>query len=197
MVGEEVFREDELLSLLVKGDETAFRRLYNQYNRPLYSFVVKYVHSSPLAEDLVQEVFIKIWENHKQLEHVRSFKAYLFTTARNHTLNSLKKAFRSETAASEIINTFCSLRNGTEDHLLDKEYLSFLNKILNSLPPRSREIFCLCREQKKTYEEVAQTMGISRNAVKNHMVFSMKVLRTSAEKELGISLSILFSLLYI
>ena len=196
MSDDKLLQEAELLPLLVKGDESAFLTVYKEYSSGIFSFILKYVNSTPLAEDLVQEVFLKIWESRKNLKHVRSLKAYLFITARNHTLNSLKKASRSEAALGEIVNSYIALRNNTEDCLLEKEYKVFLDKVLAALPERSRRIFRLCREQGKSYEEVAAIMGISRNAVKNHMVFSMKVLRSSTERELGVSLSLLLCLLY-
>ncbi|WP_438871731.1 RNA polymerase sigma factor [Pedobacter panaciterrae] len=126
---------------------------------------------------------------------MQSLKAYLHIVARNHTLNSLKKAFRSEVAMSEIVNSFVEERNSTEDELLNKEYYDYLQKALAVLSPRSREVFKLCREQGKSYEEVATALGISRNAVKNHMVASMKILRTSVERDLGISLGVLLVIL--
>lgn len=183
--------EKDLLLLLIAGEEKGFEGLYNLYNRSIFNFIIKYVSSVPLAEDLTQEVFIKMWENRKQLKEVRSFKAYLFISARNHTLNNLKLVFRSEAAIGEVLSGFTDLRNNTEDDVLHKEYLQFLKETLNNLPERTREIFKLCREQEKSYEEVAKSLNISRNAVKNHMVRSMKFLSSSIKKEFGLSLTLL------
>ena len=183
--------EKELLLLLIAGEEKGFEGLYNLYNRSIFNFIIKYVSSVPLAEDLTQEVFIKMWENRKQLKEVRSFKAYLFISARNHTLNNLKLVFRSEVAIGEVLSGFTDLRNDTEDDVLHKEYLQFLKETLNNLPERTREIFQLCREQEKSYDEVAKSLNISRNAVKNHMVRSMKFLSSSIKKEFGVSLTLL------
>lgn len=184
-----------LLQQFLAGDENGFVGLYEIYNRSIYNFIIKYVSSIPLAEDLTQEVFIKIWENRLNLHAVESFKAYLFITARNHTLNSLKVVFRSEAAIGEVISGFASLRNSTEEDLLHKDYIFFLNKTLSELPARSREIFKLCREEGKTYDEVAKSLNISRNAVKNHMVHSMKVLSSSVKKEFGISVTVIIAVL--
>ena len=183
--------EKELLLLLIAGEERGFEGLYNLYNRSIFNFIIKYVSSVPLAEDLTQEVFIKMWENRRQLKEVRSFKAYLFISARNHTLNNLKLVFRSEVAIGEVLSGFTDLRNDTEDDVLHKEYLQFLKETLNNLPERTREIFKLCREQEKSYDEVAKSLNISRNAVKNHMVRSMKFLSSSIKKEFGLSLTLL------
>jgi RNA polymerase sigma-70 factor (family 1) len=186
----------ELQQLLVAGDYRAFNVLYGRYAISIKQFLLKLLKSVELTEDIAQEVFIKIWSNRKQLAGIKTFKAYLFIVARNHALDSLKAAFRSDVAMSEVVRNFVAIRSATEEELLTKEYQAFLNRILASLPARSREIFSLCREQGKSYEEVADILGISRNAVKNHMVYSMKVLRNSVETELGISLSVLLVVLF-
>ncbi len=129
--------EKELLQQLIAGDEGGFVGLYEIYNRSIYNFILRYVSSVPLAEDLTQEVFIKIWESRLNLTGVQSFKAYLFITARNHTLNSLKVVFRSEAAISEVIAGFVNLRNATEEEMVHKDYILFLKKTLNELPARS------------------------------------------------------------
>jgi len=187
--------QDELLQQLIAGDESGFAGLYDLYNRAIYNFIIRFVHSVPLAEDLTQEVFIKIWENRLYLKSVKSFKAYLFTVARNHTLNSLKVVFRSEAAIGEVIKSFIDTRSETEEDILHKEYLEFLKKTMDALPERTRQIFKLCREQEKTYDEVAKSLNISRNAVKNHMVQSMKLLSSSIKKEFGISLTLFMIIL--
>lgn len=191
-----VHNEKDLLQQLIAGDERGFAGLYDLYSPSIQKFILRYVNSSPLSEDLTQEVFIKIWENRAILADVKSFKAYLFVTARNHTLNSMKVIFRSEVAIGEVVDSFVHLRNETEEQLIHKEYLVFLRKILDSLPERTREIFRLCRDQEKSYDEVAKSLNISRNAVKNHMVQSMKVLRSAVKSEYGISLSLFLSFIF-
>lgn len=186
----------ELQQLLINDDYRAFTILYGRYSVAIHQFLLKILKSVVLTEDIVQEVFIKIWINRKLLSRIKTFRAYLFIAARNRALDSLKAAFRSDVAMGEVIHNFVICRSTTEEDLLSKEYLNFLNTVLASLPERSREIFSLCREQGKSYEEVAGILGISRNAVKNHMVYSLKVLRGSVEKELGISLSILFAIIF-
>lgn len=195
MDNEQVILEQDLLHRLSKGDEAAFVSIFDLYSARIYNFIIKYVQSPPLAEDLTQEVFMKLWESRAQVTKIESFKAYLFVIARNHTLNSLKKAFKSEAAVGEVVKNYVTQRSNTEEDILHKEYLQFLKRVLDSLPERSRRIFILCREEGKSYEEVAAAMGISKNAVKNHMVFSMKLLRSSVQKDLGISMGVLFAAL--
>jgi RNA polymerase sigma-70 factor (family 1) len=188
--------EKKFWEQLIAGDHAGFTGIYNIYHSTLFNFIVKFVNSGPLAEDLTQEVFVKIWESRHRLKDVKSFKAYLFVTARNHTLNKLKEIFKSEIAIGEVIGNFAQLRSATEEEILHKEYLLFLKNVLENLPDRTKSIFKLCREQGKSYEEVAAALNISRNAVKNHMVHAMKILGTSVKKEFGISLSLLLLLYF-
>ncbi|SDS72832.1 RNA polymerase sigma-70 factor, ECF subfamily [Mucilaginibacter mallensis] len=185
--------DEEILPELISGRVEAFTVLYERYNRNIYQFVYKFVHSAELADDLTQEIFIKLWNSRQQLSHVESFKAYLLVSARNHTLDSLKAALRSEKAIGEVVKNFVMQRKATDERLLDADYTAFLQRELAKLPGRTREIFRLCRKEGHTYEEVAHELGVSKSAVKNHMVFAMKVLKTSVELELGVSLAIVIA----
>lgn len=191
-----VHTDEELLEFIINGDYQAFTIIYNRYAAAVRQFIIKALKSAELTEDITQEVFIQLWANRLKLSQVKSFKAYLFITARNRALDSLKTALRSEVAMGEIVQSFVAQRNATDEELLDKEYRLFLDNLLATLPERTRQIFVLCREHGKSYNEVAQMLGISRNAVKNHMVFSIKVLGSSAKKELGISLTLLLACVF-
>ena len=96
---------------------------------------------------------------------------------------------------SEIIRHFDVARNTTEDDVLSNEYLAFIRKKLDELPPRSREIFRMCREQSKSYEEVAAALGITRDAVKSRMMHAMKTLKNSVEREIGLPFAVFLVLL--
>lgn len=196
MHAETIDPDQELLGRLRNGDHASFAELYTTYNRRVYAFIVKYIHSPELSQDLTQEVFIKIWEARAQLEEVRSLRAYIFTVARNHALNTLKKAAFTEAAQSHLLNYFEKERQVVEEDFVYHEYLELLNRVLERLPERTRQIFKMCREEGKSYEEAAAALGISRNAIKNHMVFSIKTLSDFAERDLGISLTILLSILH-
>lgn len=188
--------DEEILPELKAGNVEAFTVLYGRYNRNIYQFIYKYVHSGAMADDLTQEVFIKIWNGRQEMGHVRSFKGYLLVSARNHTFNSLKAALRTEATMGEVVKNFVAQRKAADEHLLESDYTAFLQRELNKLPERTRTIFRLCRQEGHTYEEVATELGISKGAVKNHMIFSMKVLKTSVEKELGITLTALLAAVF-
>lgn len=189
------YTDQQLTARFAKSDEHAFVEIYQRYKGGIYQLIKKFVHSAQFADDLTQEVFVKIWQSREKLAEVESIKAYLLTSARNHALNNLKKALRSENAMEVILNDYTDHRNTIEEDILSKEYHAFLERILSELPQRSREIFRLCREQGKTYDQAAELLGISRNAVKNHMVSAMKTLRISVKNELDIPLSLFLAIL--
>ncbi|HEY0771744.1 MAG TPA: RNA polymerase sigma-70 factor, partial [Sphingobacteriaceae bacterium] len=182
--------EDILLKKVSENDLKAFSDLFNCYSSAVYQFIYKFVKSPELSDDLSQEVFIKVWENRKNLAEVKAFRSYLFTLAKNHTFNFLKKASREDAAKSEILRNYTYTSSPVEDALLNREYLKYLEGLLLSLTPQSREVFQLCRQQNMSYDEVARLLGISRNAVKKHMVRSMKTFRNTLEKDLGISFTV-------
>ncbi len=193
------YEEKTLLTRLAAAETDAtdaFAALFAHYQPDINTFLLRFVKSPELAEDLAQEVFLKIWEHRQNLNEIQSFRAYLFITARNHTLTTLRKAARTQTAMGEITKHALANRDNSGDHILLKEYGQYLRDLLTTLPPRSREVFKLCREQNLSYDEVARQLGVSRNSVKNHMVLSMKILRAAVERDLGIPLSLLLLILY-
>ena len=187
MFNEPPHDEQVLLSELSAGEEDAFDKLYNHYVHSLKIFVIKFVKSSALAEDLTQEIFIKIWEKRSQIAKVKSFRAYLFVTARNHVLNFLRNASRSEVVLTEIIGSYAAPQ--ADHEMISREYKQWLQNVLESMSPQMRSVFKLCREQNKSYDEVADLLQISRNTVKKHMVRSMRVIKDRLDQEdMGISL---------
>ncbi|GGH61519.1 RNA polymerase sigma-70 factor (ECF subfamily) [Filimonas zeae] len=190
MIQAALHNEKELLAQVVEGKEEAFAMFYHYYYPAVSAFVQQFLKSPQLSEDLSQEVFTRIWQNRHRLAEVQSFRAYLFVVARNQAITALRTISRHELAAGEILRHYHLPPPSTDDLLLTQEYMRFLRNTLDSLPERTRQIFRLCREEGRSYDEVAALLGISRNAVKNHMVQAMKVLKTSVEKELGIPLSV-------
>lgn len=181
--------ETDLLYQTAGGNTSAFATIYSFYSPMVYRFIRRYLKSAELTDDLTQEIFIKIWEKREVLANQTSFKAYLFTVSKNHTLNFLKRAAIDTTAKNVILNSY--VRNDSvEEDFQTKDYLAYLQTILNKLSPQSRQVFKLCRQEYKSYDEAAEILGISRSAVKKHMIKSMKVLSNSVKNDLGIHLSL-------
>lgn len=190
-----IFSDAQLLDLLRSDDGAAFGVIYERYNELLYDFLYKFLKSPELTEDLTQEIFIKIWDGRAQLPHLLSVKSYLFTIGRNHVFNFLKRAGTDRHAKAEILKHYTTNGNSLENVLHAKDYQRYLEELLAGLTPQSREVFRLCRQEAKTYDETAELLGISRNTVKKHMIRTMRVLSDSVERDLGISLSTLLVML--
>lgn len=178
--------ENELLQRLAGGDEAAFETLFNHYEEAIQVFLLRYVKVPAIVEDLSQEVFSKIWELRTQMPAIKSFRAYLFTIARNHTLNFLHRASKVNAAMALIGHHLPKEAVAADDDLLNQEYNHWLQSILAGMTPQMRQVFQLVRHEQKTYEEVAELTGISRNTVKKHMVRSMKLIRGKLDDELGV-----------
>lgn len=181
------YNEKRFLEELAAGDENAYKSMYEQYGDAVFRVAVRYVKSEELAKDVAQEIFIRIWEKRDKLPEVKYFPAYLLQVARNESINVLRAVGKSDIAKGEIARHFQDNPGFFEDETLQRDYRLFIRRTLDSLSPRAREIFLLCREQGKTYDEVAAELGISRNVVRKHMVASLKKFRDAAEDELGAS----------
>jgi RNA polymerase sigma-70 factor (family 1) len=178
--------EKDLLEQISMGDERAFSNLYISYFQEIRGYVLKFVKSEAHAEDICQEIFLMIWRNRESLTAVASFKAYIFTIARNRSFNFLKYAARERSIQHEISMSFLPLYNHTDEAFQTTEYIQYMEMMLTKIPIRSREVFELCRENGNSYKETAAQLGISNHAVKKHMVRTMKHLRYSVLKEFGL-----------
>ena len=182
-----------LLQQIAEGDTKAFTKVYDAYYPALVVMVTRIVKINQVAEDITNEVFLNLWQNRLDLHNIQSLNAYLLAACRNRSINALKAMARAQSAVTEIQKHFPEKSIDTETQVLSKDYLSFVKREIANLPPRAKEVFTLCREEGLSYEQAASCLHISRNAVKGHMVASMKKLRSVAKKDLGISFSLLFS----
>lgn len=194
MAGVHSLSDLELLPLLREGDGIAFNELYGRYHSGLYGFLYKFLKSPELTEDLTQEIFIKVWDQHTELPQLLSVKSYLFTLGKNHAFNFLKRAGIDQVAKAEIVKNYKTDTNSLESAIHARDYARYLEALLATLTPQSREVFRLCRQEGRTYDEAAELLGISRHAIKKHMVRTMRVLGDSVERDLGISLTVLLAL---
>jgi RNA polymerase sigma-70 factor (family 1) len=195
MVTYNSYKDKELSDLFKSGDDDAFAELYDRYHDLIYRFIRKYLRSSELSEDICQNVFIKILEQRKSPVHIIEFGSYIFTIAKRQAMDYLKHAAVEATAMGVILQNYNPNLSIAEDTQEVRDYMEFIEKVLDRLPEQTRAAFKLCRQQFKSYEEAAEIMGISHHTVKKHMMRSMKVLKDAAESELGISFVALLALM--
>jgi RNA polymerase sigma-70 factor (ECF subfamily) len=168
------YSERELIERVSRGEESSFAMLYDRYSKRVYSIALLYLKSPQAAEDIVQEVFLKIWLHRENLSQVREFKPYLIVTSRNVTISNLRNKFFHEYLNVEDQQEESILL--PERNLLFKESVDLLHRAVELLPPQQQTAYKLSREG-MSYEEIARKMGISRLTVRNHISKALDYLR--------------------
>jgi len=169
--------EYNLLKKLKKGDSKAFLELYDRYHLQVYNWALKFVKIPAIAEDIVQDVFLKIWVIRERLNPQLSFPAFIYRICRNRVFSDLKKIAVNERLTLSVIEQFRSLKESPADLAIWNQYEVLLESAIRKLPKQRQKVFKLCRQGGKTYEEVAVELCISKNTVKEHMVMAVKNIR--------------------
>lgn len=167
---------NELIIRVVQGDEIAFGQLFRQYKNKLYSFIFHLSGSATIAEDVLQDVFLKIWRDRDQLTGIDNFNAYLYRMAQNTAINVLRRQSREALLLNEMQRLAPEGVQGDEP-LAAKEVRTALQQAINDLPPQQRKVYQLGQEHGLSYEQIAGSLGISTSTVRNHMVQALKAIR--------------------
>lgn len=168
------------------GSERAFREIYDRYHVQMYYISKKYVKDHNLAEDAVQDIFVKLWEKRHKIEDKKSLKGFLFTMLRNHLLNMLRDRKKEIVSITEVNSELLTGGNMTDDDLIYNEYHEILEKGLSQLTDRKREIFELRTLRGHTNSEVAKKLQINIRTVKTHYYLSSKFIRTYLKEHAGL-----------
>ena len=179
----------ELLIRLREGDVLAFDKIYELYSHKLFSFVFGILKNDAEAEDIVQEVFIKIWESRNKLGDYKLLNAYIFTIAYNNSIDLIRKRINNSKYLDHLKNSSIVQENSLEISEIDFDELSHLaKKLVMKLPERQKQVFQLHREKGLSYSEIAEQLGISKNTVENHMTKALKYLRQNMDNSLLINM---------
>lgn len=160
---------------VIKDEE--FRHLFDAYRNRLYGYVLAIAHSKYVAEEITQEIFIKLWLCRDILHQVDNLEGYIFTIARNKTLNHLRKAANNVRLLRELQGLAAPENNNVEERSLVAEYDTLIRDALNQLSPQRRLVFQLSRYQGLNHEEIALELKLSRHTVKNHLVEALRFIR--------------------
>jgi len=183
--------DEELVEKLRMGDIDAFDAVFEKYGNRLFGFALKYLKSKEETEDLVQDVFLRIWENRKTLKKDASLKSYLFTIS----YHSICKIFRKKQLImkelKEEIDFGSDISLDTEELIDYHSTLKQIEKLVDDLPPKQKVIFLKSRREGKSTREIAEEMHLAPGTVDNHISAALKFLRKRiTESSLAISLLI-------
>jgi RNA polymerase sigma-70 factor (ECF subfamily) len=182
-----------LLQHVANGDKLAFRQLFDLYKLRLFSFVLQMTHSKVDAEEIVQDVFAKLWEIRTDLVQVDYPGKYIYTIARNKTLNHLAKLARDRQLLQQVWLNVSQADNSTEAKLQAQESQRLIGEAINRLSLQRQTIFRLSREQGLTHEEIAAHLGLSKSRVKNILVEILKHIKDY----LTLSATVIYALCWI
>ncbi|WP_443946772.1 RNA polymerase sigma factor [Pedobacter sp. AW1-32] len=170
-------KEAEHIKLLQQGNRRAFEALYQLYSNALLTKILSMTKLPDIADELVQDIFLKVWEKHKAIKDDLSFKGWLYKIAENTVFDYYRKLARDKKMQEYLLQTFAELYNHTEDYILNKERTALLEKALSKLPEQRKIIFKLCRLEEKSYQEVANLLQISPSTVSNQLVKATKTIK--------------------
>jgi RNA polymerase sigma-70 factor (ECF subfamily) len=170
--------EKVILEQLITGSHKAFTQIYNQYFDLLYGFVFKLLHSHAMAAEIVQDVFIKVWENRAKIDPNGAFKSWIFKIAKNDLIDLLRVQMNNP-LFEDYLN-YCNNENITisQDNSFDfDQFMTALTTAKIKLSPRQAQVFELCKEEGLSAKIVSKQLNISEQAVYNYLSQSIHFLR--------------------
>lgn len=180
--------DETLLSRLKEGDEKAFTAIYIRYNKMLYVLAYKYLKDSFRAEDIVQQVFLKLWEARSLFAGAINLRNYLYTSAKNLILNEIRDNFSDMEKNYAVIQNAPEFEDKLQSALEEKDLFQHFYKILAELPEQKRKVCLLKIRDNLSNQEVADKLHISVPTVKSHYSQAIKLLRDKMGRLLGILL---------
>ena len=171
------YNEQLLLNGLRQGDQASFDQLYQLYSERLYLNLLKLVKHPETAEEILQDIFIQVWEKRNTIEIHTSIRAYLFRIGENKVYDFYRKVRRDKVLYAHVKAAASEQYTHIEETLLYRENEQLLHAAVTALPPQRRQVFELCKLQGKTYEQVSAQLGISTSTINDHIVKATRSIR--------------------
>ena len=176
-----IYDDDVMLDKIREGDKQTYRLLFENYYKVLILYATSLTKNEPKAEDLVQNVFINLWTKRDTLEIRSSIKSYLYKSVYNLFINDYRKELRNDNVLDKIHYEVLQQSIDEEEHSI-KSKLDWVNKEINALPPKSKEIFVMNKRRGLTYKEISKILDISENTVESHISRALNRIRNNIPK---------------
>lgn len=174
-------QERELIIALKRGNEKAFNTIYKHYWRQVYNFCRLYLTNTEEAEEVVQDVFVRLWQSRDLLREEENFKGLLFIISRNLVFNQSRKSFNQDFYTLSMLEALENMPEetayGIEEELEAKDLSAYIDLLIAELPPQRQRIFNLSRKEQKSYKEIADLMHLSEKTVEHQVSEALKFLR--------------------
>ena len=165
-----------LLSGVKNGNRLMFTLCYDRYHRGIYLFVLKYVRCEALAEDIVQEVFIRLWQIHERIHPDGNFSGLLFIITRNLIFNRFHKQIDPLSFKVSVLAALES-SDDIESEVSARDLAEYIDRLIDLMPTRQRQVFNMSRREHKSYREIAEELNLSQKTVEAHMHEALRFLR--------------------
>ena len=173
----EASSERDLVLALQRGDEEAFETIYGLYSQRLFGRLLKLVKTEAQAQEILQDVFIKLWQHRHSLDAEKSFRSFLFKIAENKVYDFFRKAARDKLMEANLISLSTTNYINIEEYTREEENLRLLYKAIESLPPQRQQVFRLCKLEGRSYKEVSELLSISLSTISDHIVKATKAIK--------------------
>jgi RNA polymerase sigma-70 factor (ECF subfamily) len=170
-------QDKEIVALFKEGSQKAFEVLYARYKRQLLYLGKRALKNETDLEDMVQDIFVQLWETRDSLNPELSFSGYVFTLMRNRILYRYRHFDVHSRFAQHILINAEDSTNETEDTIIENDFTVLLNGVIENLPPMQKEIFLLSRKEGLTYKEISEMLQISVPAIQKHVSISLKKIK--------------------
>jgi RNA polymerase sigma-70 factor (family 1) len=172
-----VENDKELLELLARDSEYAFAVLFDKYRKPVYNSALLFLKDTTAAEEIVQEVFLRVWQKRKDLGEISYINSFIKTIAYNLMVDQFRKSILEKDYKKQLAREI-SLVEDTDHRIRSDESVRLLQAAIATLPPRQKQVYELARIKGLSQEEIAVLLSISRNTVKVHMTAALQSIRS-------------------
>ena len=186
---------EEIIRRLKKDDKSAVDELFSYYYPRLYHFSKSILKIETDIDDILQEVFVKIWLNHAKIGNAETFNAYIFTITKNEVLNLIRSKLKDHTFKDELYLRSVAEEYQTQNQLEFDEIKNGIDQIVAGLPEKRQQVFILSRTEGLSNKEIAQQLNISEKTVEDHITHAIKHIKKTM-KDMGI-ISLLYFYLFL